>query len=51
MATEVTGGMGTINFNLRVKQNKIPEFFGSKRMDTISAADLISQLKDFAKTN
>ena len=23
------GGQGTTNFNLRVEQNKIPEFFGS----------------------
>jgi hypothetical protein len=28
------------NFNLRVEQNKILEFFGSKSKDTISAADL-----------
>jgi hypothetical protein len=29
------------NFNLRVEQNKIPEFFGAKSKDTISAADFI----------
>jgi hypothetical protein len=35
------GGPGTTNFNLRVEQNKIPEFFGSKSKDTISAADFM----------
>jgi hypothetical protein len=35
------GGSGTTNFNLRVEQNKIPGFFGSKSKDTISAADFI----------
>jgi hypothetical protein len=45
------GGSGTTNFNLRVEQNKIPEFFRSKSKDTISAADFIWQLEDFAKTN
>ncbi len=35
------GGSGTTNFNLRVEQNQIPEFFGSKSKDTISAADFI----------
>jgi hypothetical protein len=33
------GGSGTTSFNLRVEQNKIPGFFGSKSKDTISAAD------------
>jgi hypothetical protein len=33
------GGNGPTNFNLRVEQNKIPEFFGAKSKDTISAAD------------
>jgi hypothetical protein len=37
----VAGGSGTTNFNLRVEQNKIPEFFGSKSKDTISAVDFI----------
>ncbi len=36
-----TGGNGPTNFNLRVEQNKIPEFFGAKSKDTISAADFI----------
>jgi hypothetical protein len=45
------GGPGTTNFKLRVEQNKILEFFGSKSKDTISAADFIRQLEDFAKTN
>jgi hypothetical protein len=40
-----------MNFNLRVEQNKIPEFFGSKSKDTISATDFIRQLEDLAKTN
>jgi len=44
-------GPGTTNFKLRVEQNKILEFFGSKSKDTISAADFIWQLEDFAKTN
>ena len=43
------GGQGTTNFNLRVEQNKIPEFFGSKSKDSISAADFIRQLEDLAK--
>jgi hypothetical protein len=34
-------GNGPTNFNLRVEQNKIPEFFGAKSKDTISAADFI----------
>jgi len=35
------GVAGPTNFNLRVEQNKIPEFFGAKSKDTISAADFI----------
>jgi hypothetical protein len=35
------GGPGTTNFNLRVEQNKILEFFGTKSKDTISAMDFI----------
>ncbi len=35
------GGNGPTNFNLRVEQNKISEFFGAKSKDTISAADFI----------
>jgi hypothetical protein len=31
------GAPGTTSFNLRVEQNKIPEFFGTKRKDTIWA--------------
>jgi hypothetical protein len=50
-ATGAAGGTGTTNFNLRVEQNKIPEFFGTKSKDTISAADFIRQLEDLAKTN
>jgi hypothetical protein len=42
---------GTGSFNLRVEQNKIPEFFSSKSKDTISAADFIRRLEDLAKTN
>jgi hypothetical protein len=45
------GSTGTTNFNLRVEQNKIPEFFGTKSKDTISAADFILRLEDLAKTN
>ncbi len=37
--TGAAGGTGTTNFNLRVEQNEIPEFFGSKSKDTILAAD------------
>jgi hypothetical protein len=40
-ATGVAGGTGTTNFNLWVEQNKIPEFFGTKSKDMISAADFI----------
>jgi hypothetical protein len=50
-ATGAAGGTGTTNFNLRVEQNKIPEFFGTKSKDMISAADFIRQLEDLAKTN
>jgi hypothetical protein len=32
---------GVTNFNLRVEQNKIPEFFGKKGKDTLSATDFI----------
>jgi hypothetical protein len=45
------GGNGPTNFNLRVEQNKIPEFLGAKSKDTISAADFIRRLEDLAKTN
>jgi hypothetical protein len=45
------GGNGPTNFNLRVEQNKIPEFFGAKSTDTLSAADFIRRLEDLAKTN
>jgi len=44
-------GPGFTNFNLRVKQNKIPEFFGQKVKDTISAMDFIRRLEDLAKMN
>ena len=43
--------VGPASFNLRVEQNKIPEFFGAKSKDTISAADYIRRLEDLAKTN
>jgi hypothetical protein len=48
-----TGGStaSMTNFNLRDKQNKIPEFFGTKSRDTISAMDFIRQLEDLAKTS
>ncbi len=36
-----TGGSGPTSFNLRFEQNKIPEFFGAKSKNTISAADFI----------
>ena len=45
------GANGPTSFNLRVEQNKIPEFFGAKSKDTISAADFIRRLEDLAKTN
>ncbi len=41
------GANGLMNFNLRVEQNKIPEFFGAKSKDTISAADFIQ--RDFIR--
>jgi hypothetical protein len=50
-ATATGGGNGPTNFNLRVEQNKIPEFFGAKSKDTISAVNFIRQLEDLAKTN
>jgi len=46
-----SGGSGPTNFNLQVEQNKIPEFFGAKSKDTISAANFIQHLEDLAKTN
>jgi hypothetical protein len=45
------GANGPTNFNLRVEQNKIQEFFGAKSKDTISAADFIRRLEDLAETN
>jgi hypothetical protein len=50
-AAPAGGGNGPTNFNLRVEQNKIPEFFGAKSKDTISAVDFIRRLEDLAKTN
>jgi hypothetical protein len=50
-ARSTAGGAGQASFNLRVEQNKIPEFFGSKSKDTILAADVIRRLEDLAKTN
>ena len=40
-APAAAGANGPTNFNLQVEQNKIPEFFGAKSKDTISAADFI----------
>ncbi len=45
-APAAAGANGPTNFNLRVEQNKIPEFFGAKSKDTISAADFIRWLED-----
>jgi len=45
------GGNGPTNFSLGIKQNKIPEFFGTKSKDTISASDFIQRLEDLARTN
>jgi hypothetical protein len=42
---------GITNFNLQIKQNRIPEFFSQKGKDTISAMDFIRKLEDLAKTN
>jgi hypothetical protein len=50
-ARNAAGGTGPASFNLRVEQNKIPEFFGSKSKGTISAADFIQRLEDLAKMN
>ena len=50
-APAAAGANGPTNFNLRVEQNKIPEFFGAKSKDTISAADFIRRLEDLAKMN
>ena len=50
-APAAAGANGPASFNLRVEQNKIPEFFGAKSKDTISAADFIRGLEDLAKTN
>ncbi len=49
--TGAAGGTGTTQFNLRVEQSKIPEFFGTKSKDTISSVDFIRGLEDLAKTN
>ncbi len=40
-APAAAGANGPTYFNLRVEQNKIPEFFGAKSKNTISAADFI----------
>jgi hypothetical protein len=40
-APAAAGANWPTNFNLRVEQNQIPEFFGAKSKDTISAADFI----------
>ena len=50
-APAAAGANAPASFNLRVEQNKIPEFFGAKSKDTISAADYIRRLEDLAKTN
>jgi hypothetical protein len=50
-AGDGAGANGPTNFNLRVEQNKIPEFFGAKSKDTISTADFIRRLENLAKTN
>jgi hypothetical protein len=42
---------GTTNFNLRVEQNKIPEFFGSKSKIQFLALDFVLRLEDLAKMN
>ena len=44
-APAAAGANGPASFNLRVEQNKIPEFFGAKSKDTISAADFIRRLE------
>jgi hypothetical protein len=49
-AGQIAGARVT-NINLRVEQNKIPEFFGLEGKDTISAMDFIRRLEDLAKTN
>ena len=51
VAPAAAGANAPASFNLRVEQNKIPEFFGAKSKDTISAADYIRRLEDLAKTN
>jgi hypothetical protein len=45
------GGNGPTYFNLQVKQNKIPEFFGTKSKDTFSASDFIRRLEDLTRIN
>jgi hypothetical protein len=50
-ASGASVGTGTTNSNLRVEQNKIPEFFCTKSKDMISAADFIRQLEDLVKTD
>ncbi len=50
-AGAAAGGAGPTSFNLRVEQNKIPEFFCTKSKDTISPADFIRRLEDLAKMN
>ncbi len=49
-AGDEAGANGPTNFNLRVEQNKIPEFLGANSKYTISAADF-RRLEDLAKTN
>jgi hypothetical protein len=48
---EASAAGSTTSFNLRVEQNKIPEFFGSKSKVTFSVMDFVRWLEDLAKTN
>jgi hypothetical protein len=50
MTGEASAAGSSTGFNLRVEQNKIQEYFGSKSKDTISAMDFVRQLEDLAKT-
>ncbi len=50
-ARSARNAAGTTKFSFKVEQNKIPEFFGEKGKDTISAMDYITRVDDLTANN
>jgi len=50
-ARSAKNAAGTTRFSFKVEQNKIPEFFGEKGKDTISAMDYITRVDDLTANN